>query len=106
MEQYIQNICIFICLCDFIAQLFISDEYMGLYKNISGIFIVLYLMYPMGSHWADSSFLADHQLYKRFEESMENSSAYWAFSDGYSREDTDSLFEQYVNQIAEKLEGE
>ena len=71
MDEYIRNICIFVCLCDFISQLFLSEKFMGLYRNISGVFVILFLLYPLGRQFVDITEFLDQELMTQFEENIQ-----------------------------------
>lgn len=104
MGEYIRNICIFVCLCDFISQLLASEKFMGLYKNISGIFIILFLLYPLGKQLIDLTDLSDGILSKRYEENLKNSEKIWSTNQDDLKEQSQRLLEHYANTVYEEWE--
>lgn len=101
--EYIGNICIFICLCDFISQLFISEKFKGIYKNLSGVFIILFLLYPLGMNMNDITSLKDGVLAERFLDNLENSRQVWEYDREQINRDSQKLLDSYINQIAEEV---
>lgn len=106
MNDYIRNVCIFVCLCDFISQLFISEKFKGIYKNISGVFIILFLVYPFGKHLVDISGLTDGELAKRFSENMKNSDRVWEYEKEDITAGSEKLLEYYIQRAAEDVKNE
>lgn len=109
MDEYIRNICIFVCLCDFISQLFLSEKFLGLYRNISGVFVILFLLYPFGRQFIDITEFSDQELISQFEENLSKKSRIWD-TDNKSMneisEESQKLLEQYVNKAAVEYETE
>lgn len=101
MNEYIRNICIFVCLCDFISQLFLSEKFMGLYRNISGVFVILFLLYPFGRKFIDITEFSDRELMAQFEENLKKSNQIWDISSDIKNsneisEESQKLLEQYI----------
>lgn len=109
MDEYIRNICIFVCLCDFISQLFLSEKFLGLYRNISGVFVILFLLYPFGRQFIDITEFSDQELISQFEENLLKNSRIWD-TDNKSineiSEESQKLLEQYVNEATAEYEIE
>lgn len=109
MDEYIRNICIFVCLCDFISQLFLSEKFLGLYRNISGVFVILFLLYPFGRQFVDITEFSDQELISQFEENLLKNSRIWD-TDNKSMneisEESQKLLEQYVNEATAEYEIE
>lgn len=111
MDEYIRNICIFVCLCDFISQLFLSDKFMGLYRNISGVFVILFLFYPLGRQFVDITEFLDQELMTQFEENIQKSGQIWDISSENNNmnaisEESQKLLEQYIQEAASEFEVE
>lgn len=106
MSEYIRNICIFVCLCDFIYQLFLSEKFQGLYKNISGIFIILFLIYPLGRNLVDITNVSDQGLLSQFEENLKKSDAIWSMDTDHIKDESQRLLEQYVDETVSEYEEE
>ncbi len=111
MNEYIRNICIFVCLCDFISQLFLSEKFLGLYRNISGVFIILFLLYPFGRQFIDITKISDQELISQFEENLQNNSQIWDIEADNKKmnelnEESQKLLEQYIQEAASEFEVE
>ena len=109
MDEYIRNICIFVCLCDFISQLFLSDKFMGLYRNISGVFVILFLLYPLGRQFVDITEFLDQELMTQFEENIQKSGQIWDISSENKNmnaisEESQKLLEQYIQDAVDEYE--
>ena len=111
MDEYIRNICIFVCLCDFISQLFLSDKFMGLYRNISGVFVILFLLYPLGRQFVDITEFLDQELMTQFEENIQKSGQIWDISSENNNmnaisEESQKLLEQYIQDAVDEYEAD
>ena len=111
MDEYIRNICIFVCLCDFISQLFLSDKFMGLYRNISGVFVILFLLYPLGRQFVDITEFLDQELMTQFEENIQKSGQIWDISSENKNmneisEESQKLLEQYIQDAVDEYEAD
>lgn len=111
MDEYIRNICIFVCLCDFISQLFLSDKFMGLYRNISGVFVILFLFYPLGRQFVDITEFLDQELMTQFEENIQKSGQIWDISSENKNmnaisEESQKLLEQYIQDAVDEYEAD
>lgn len=111
MDEYIRNICIFVCLCDFISQLFLSDKFMGLYRNISGVFVILFLFYPLGRQFVDITEFLDQELMTQFEENIQKSGQIWDISSENNNmnaisEESQKLLEQYIQDAVDEYEAD
>lgn len=106
MSEYIRNICIFVCLCDFIYQLFLSEKFQGLYKNISGIFIILFLIYPLGKQLVDITDVSDQGLLSQFEENLKKSDKIWSMDTDHIKGESQRLMEQYIDETVSEYEEE
>lgn len=106
MSEYIKNICIFVCLCDFIYQLFLSEKFQGLYKNISGIFIILFLIYPLGKQLVDITDVSDQGLLSQFEENLKKSDEIWSMDTDHIKDESQRLMEQYIDETVSEYEEE
>ena len=111
MDEYIRNICIFVCLCDFISQLFLSDKFMGLYRNISGVFVILFLLYPLGRKFVDITEFLDQELMTQFEENIQKSGQIWDISSENNNmnaisEESQKLLEQYIQDAVDEYEAD
>ena len=106
MSEYISNICIFVCLCDFIYQLFLSEKFQGLYKNISGIFIILFLIYPLGKQLVDITDVSDQGLLSQFEENLKKSDEIWSMDTDHIKDESQRLMEQYIDETVSEYEEE
>lgn len=106
MSEYIRNICIFVCLCDFIYQLFLSEKFQGLYKNISGIFIILFLIYPLGKQLVDITDVSDQGLLSQFEENLKKSDEIWSMDTDRMKDESQRLMEQYIDETVSEYEEE
>lgn len=109
MDEYIRNICIFVCLCDFISQLFLSEKFMGLYRNISGVFVILFLLYPFGRKFIDITEFSDQELMTQFEENLQKSGQIWDISSENKNmneisEESQKLLEQYIQDAVDEYE--
>ena len=109
MDEYIRNICIFVCLCDFISQLFLSEKFMGLYRNISGVFVILFLLYPFGRKFIDITEFSDQELMIQFEENLQKSGQIWDISSENKNmkeisEESQKLLEQYIQDAVDEYE--
>ena len=109
MDEYIRNICIFVCLCDFISQLFLSEKFMGLYRNISGVFVILFLLYPFGRKFIDITEFSDQELMIQFEENLQKSGQIWDISSENKNmneisEESQKLLEQYIQGAVDEYE--
>lgn len=109
MDEYIRNICIFVCLCDFISQLFLSEKFMGLYRNISGVFVILFLLYPLGRQFVDITEFLDQELMTQFEENIQKSGQIWDISSENNNmnaisEESQKLLEQYIQDAVDEYE--
>ncbi|MBQ1173115.1 MAG: hypothetical protein IIX48_11025 [Lachnospiraceae bacterium] len=105
MNEYIRNICIFVCLCDFISQLFLSEKFMGLYRNISGVFVILFLLYPFGRQFIDITEFSDQELMTQFEENLQKSGQIWDIrSENMNEisEESQKLLEQYIQDAVDE----
>ncbi|MGN0244801.1 MAG: hypothetical protein ACI4DK_02410 [Lachnospiraceae bacterium] len=107
MDEYIRNICIFVCLCDFISQLFLSEKFMGLYRNISGVFVILFLLYPFGRKFIDITEFSDQELMTQFEENLQKSGQIWDISSENKNmneisEESQKLLEQYIQDAVDE----
>ena len=106
MSEYIRNICIFVSLCDFIYQLFLSEKFQGLYKNISGIFIILFLIYPLGKQLVDITDVSDQGLLSQFEENLKKSDEIWSMDTDHIKDESQRLMEQYIDETVSGYEEE
>ena len=111
MDEYIRNICIFVCLCDFISQLFLSDKFMGLYRNISGVFVILFLLYPLGRQFVDITEFLDQELMTQFKENIQKSGQIWDISSENNNmnaisEESQKLLEQYIQDAVDEYEAD
>lgn len=111
MDEYIRNICIFVCLCDFISQLFLSDKFMGLYRNISGVFVILFLFYPLGRQFVDITEFLDQELMTQFEENIQKSGQIWDISSENKNmnaisEESQKLLEQYIQDAVDEYKAD
>lgn len=111
MDEYIRNICIFVCLCDFISQLFLSDKFMGLYRNISGVFVILFLFYPLGRQFVDITEFLNQELMTQFEENIQKSGQIWDISSENKNmnaisEESQKLLEQYIQDAVDEYEAD
>lgn len=111
MDEYIRNICIFVCLCDFISQLFLSDKFMGLYRNISGVFVILFLLYPLGRQFVDITEFLNQELMTQFEENIQKSGQIWDISSENKNmnaisEESQKLLEQYIQDAVDEYEAD
>ena len=109
MNEFIRNICIFVCLCDFISQLFLSEKFLGLYRNISGVFIILFLLYPFGRQFIDITKISDQELISQFEENLQNNSQIWDIEADNKKmnelnEESQKLLEQYIQDAVDEYE--
>lgn len=107
MDEYIRNICIFVCLCDFISQLFLSEKFMGLYRNVSGVFVILFLLYPFGRKFIDITEFSDPKLMTQFEENLQKSGQIWDISSENQNmneisEESQKLLEQYIQDAVDE----
>lgn len=107
MDEYIRNICIFVCLCDFISQLFLSDKFMGLYRNVSGVFVILFLLYPFGRKFNDITEFSNPELMTQFEENLQKSGQIWDISSENQNmneisEESQKLLEQYIQDAVDE----
>lgn len=108
MNEYIRNICIFVCLCDFISQLFLSEKFMGLYRNISGVFVILFLLYPFGRKFIDITEFSNRELMAQFEENLKNRNQIWDISSDIKNsneisEESQKLLELYIQGAVDEF---
>lgn len=109
MDEYIRNICIFVCLCDFISQLFLSEKFLGLYRNISGVFVILFLLYPLGRQFIDITEFSDQKLISQFKESLSKNSQIWDIDNKSMNEiseESQKLLDRYVYEAVAEYETE
>lgn len=48
MADYLEGLCVFICLGDLMAHFMPSDKFLKLYRHIAGVLILLLLLKPLG----------------------------------------------------------
>ena len=84
---------------------------MGLYRNISGVFVILFLLYPLGRQFVDITEFLDQELMTQFEENIQKSGQIWDISSENNNmnaisEESQKLLEQYIQEAASEFEVE
>lgn len=106
MEAYFKSLCIFVCLTDFLAHLLASEKYFSLYKNVSGIFIVLLLVIPISRSVVEDANVMNGALMEQFQSNISNSEQIWQFNYEEQNEKSMRLLEYYVNKMKEAKSDE
>lgn len=81
MEVYLCKICIFICLCELLGNFSPSKQYEKVYRYISGIFIILAVMKPLGENVVQKLLFQEGYLTNSYTAWMEESRNLWRNGD-------------------------
>ena len=84
---------------------------MGLYRNISGVFVILFLLYPLGRQFVDITEFLDQELMTQFEENIQKSGQIWDISSENNNmnaisEESQKLLEQYIQDAVDEYEAD
>ena len=84
---------------------------MGLYRNISGVFVILFLFYPLGRQFVDITEFLDQELMTQFEENIQKSGQIWDISSENNNmnaisEESQKLLEQYIQDAVDEYEAD
>ena len=84
---------------------------MGLYRNISGVFVILFLFYPLGRQFVDITEFLDQELMTQFEENIQKSGQIWDISSENKNknaisEESQKLLEQYIQDAVDEYEAD
>lgn len=84
---------------------------MGLYRNISGVFVILFLLYPLGRQFVDITEFLDQELMTQFEENIQKSGQIWDISSENKNmnaisEESQKLLEQYIQDAVDEYEAD
>ena len=84
---------------------------MGLYRNISGVFVILFLFYPLGRQFVDITEFFDQELMTQFEENIQKSGQIWDISSENKNmnaisEESQKLLEQYIQDAVDEYEAD
>lgn len=103
MENYLESICIFICLGDLLANFLPSVKFEKLYRYIFGMFVMLVIIQPLGKSIAELLDENESGLRTEFEQRIAQQNDLWDVSsdDGIIREQTEKLTEAYLGQWSE-----
>ena len=84
---------------------------MGLYRNISGVFVILFLFYPLGRQFVDITEFLDQELMTQFEENIQKSGQICDISSENKNmnaisEESQKLLEQYIQDAVDEYEAD
>ena len=84
---------------------------MGLYRNISGVFVILFLLYPLGRQFVDITEFLDQELMTQFKENIQKSGQIWDISSENNNmnaisEESQKLLEQYIQDAVDEYEAD
>lgn len=103
MENYLEGICIFICLGDLLGHFLPSKKYEKLYRYSLGILVLLLIVQPFGKSVAKALGTGTDDFAKLFEERISGQNGLWdaESSEETLQEETDKILEGCLGRMSE-----
>lgn len=104
MENYLEGLCIFICLGDLLGNFLPSAKYEKLYRYTAGVLVLLLIVQPLGKNVAELLDTATGGMNESFEERIAGQSGLWDAGMGTEtiQEETDRILESYLGRMSEE----
>lgn len=104
MGDYLERLCIFICLGDLLANFLPSPKFEKLYRYVAGILILLLVIEPLGKDVSKLMEERGNGLEAAFEERIAGQGSLWDAGKGTDsiKEETERMTEAYLGQLTEE----
>lgn len=108
MSEYLEKICIFICLTELLGNFLPSPKFAKLYRYISGVLVLLIIIKPLGDSVIEVLEQKGDSLAAEFEESLQGQEMFWELEDSYLEEVSEEELAEYLQPYGydrEETEG-